>query len=280
MAPSRPEVFRYLSFRRFLADWFRAQKAANRRYSHRLFARRAGVRSPSLLNEVIAGRRNLTPKTTEGFIRALSLNNAEAAFFTDLVQLDQAKTAAEKNDALDRVAASQRFRTARPISGAMVRYLSNWYYPALRELAHREGFVADPEWVGRQLEPPITPAQARDALETLFELGMLVEEGGRVVPAEVSVATPHEVAGLIAHNYHNQMLDRARDAIEGVDPEERHLLGVTVAIPESLVAQLKAELDEFQERLLHLCDQHVAEAERVYQLNLHLFPLSKPPGGP
>ncbi|MBW1879097.1 MAG: TIGR02147 family protein, partial [Deltaproteobacteria bacterium] len=217
---------------------------------------------------------------TEGFIRALSLNNAEAAFFTDLVQLDQAKTAAEKNDALERVAASQRFRSARPISGAMVRYLSSWYYPALRELAHREGFVADPEWVCCQLHPAITAAQARDALQTLFELGMLVEEGGRVRPAEVSVATPHEVAGLVAHNYHRQMLDRARGAIEGAEPEERHLLGITVAIPESLVSRLKVELDEFQERLLHLCDQHVAEAERVYQLNLHLFPLSKALGGP
>ena len=148
-----------------------------------------------------------------------------------------------------------------------------------RELAQRADFVADPAWVARQMQPRITPAQARDALETLFELGMLVEEEGRVRPADVSVATPHEVAGLAAHNYHQQMLDRARDAIEGADPEERHMLGITVAIPASLVPTLKAELDAVQERLLHLCDEHATEAERVYQLGLHLFPLSVPSGG-
>lgn len=269
------DLFGYLDYRAFLDDWFQAQKDRNPRYSHRLFARRAGVRSPSLLKEVIAGRRNLTPRTTEGFIRALGLNTEEAAFFTDLVLLDQASSPEVRTEALERVAASRRFREARPIEGAMVEYLSRWYTPAIRELAHRGDLTDDPEAVARRLRPRITTAQARDAIGTLLDLGMLVRDGDVLRPAEVTVKTPHEVAGLVAHAYHRQMLDRARDSIEGADPSERHLLGVTVGIPEALVPQLKAELDAFQERLLHLCDQHAAETERVYQLHLHLFPLSE-----
>ena len=71
------------------------------------------------------------------------------------------------------------------------------------------------------------------------------------------------------------MLERARDAVEGCKSRERHLVGVTVAIPEDLVPELKAELDRVQERLLNLCDARASEAERVYQLELCLFPLSK-----
>jgi uncharacterized protein (TIGR02147 family) len=275
VAAALPDLATYLAYRAYLADWFTAQKAANPRYSHRMFARRAGVRSPSLLAEVIAGRRNLTPATIDGFARALSLGRDEAALFHDLVAFDQAADHAEKNAAWERIAASRRFRGARPIDGAMVRYLSHWYIPATRELALRADFQPDPAWVAAALLPKITASQARDALDTLLAIGLLVERDGRTVPADVSVATPHEVAGLAAHNYHREMLERASDAIGTVLPKDRHLCGVTVAIPARLVPQLKRELDAFQERLLHLCDETAGEAERVYQIGLYLVPLSR-----
>ena len=268
------DIYQYLSYRQYLDDWFQAQKAADERFSHRLFARRAGVRSPSLLKEVINGRRNLTPNTVPGFAKALRLRGESAEFFRSLVQLDQADTHAEKNEAWERVAASRRFRQARPIDGGMVRVLSNWYYLAIRELAQCRDFVATPEAVAQRLQPRITVAQAREALDTLFELGMLVERGGRVVAADVSIATPHEVLGVAAQNYHRGMLERAAESMETVDRERRHLLGVTVAIPREMVPTLKAELDAFQERLMHLCDERVADADAVYQINLQLVPLS------
>ncbi len=273
-----PDIFETIDYRSWLRAWFDAQKSADHRYSHRVFARRAGIRSPSLLNEVIKGNRNLSQRTTEGFIRALGLNHEEARFFEALVQLDQAETVAAKNDAWERVAASRRFRQARPLDGSRMRYLSNWYIPAARELAHRGDFRDDPRWLARQLVPQITLAQAKDALTTLKALGMLLPgPGDTLTPAEVSVVTPHEVAGLAAHNYHREMIARAGDAIEGADPVERHLCAVTVGIPESLVPRLKDELDSFQERLLNLCDDQAGATERVYQVNLQLFPLTRPP---
>ena len=275
--PDLPDLYATLDYRSWLQDWFDARKAANPRYSHRLFARRAGVRSPSLLREVIDGKRNLTANTLEGFVQALDLSSADARFFGDLVALDQADTEEERNEAWERVAASKRFREAHPIAGASVAYLSHWYIVAIRELALRDDFRRDARWVARQLRPRITAAQARSALETLESLGLLVEADGRWRPADVSLATPHEVAGLAAHNYHREMLDRVREAIQGAEPEERHLAGVTVCIPMALVPRLKAEFDAFQERLLHLCVARADEAERVYQLELALVPLSEEP---
>ncbi len=277
--PVGPDLYDYISYRRYLGDWFASRKTADRRYSHRVFARRAGIRSPSLLNEVIKGNRNLTPTVAQGFIRAIGMTHGQATFFEALVQLDQAETAEARNEAWERVSASRRFRQARPLDGSTVRYLSNWYYPAIRELALREDFEADARWISKELWPNITLAQARDALATLVELGLLAEQDGRLRPTETSVVTPHEVAGLAAHNYHREMIRRADDALEGVDPEERHFCAVTVGIPASLVPTLKDELNAFQERLLDLCDAHADQAEQVYQVNLHLLPLSRAPGG-
>ena len=110
-----PELYSYLSYREYLADWFNARKAADARYSHRLFARRAGVSSPSLLKEVIAGRRNLTPATLEGFALALNLEGDDVGFFAALVQLDQAATDDERNTAWEQVASSRRLRHTRQV---------------------------------------------------------------------------------------------------------------------------------------------------------------------
>ncbi|MEQ1502218.1 MAG: TIGR02147 family protein [Myxococcota bacterium] len=275
-----PDVFQFLSYRQFLDAWYAARKAADARFSHRLFARRAGAASPSLLAEVASGKRNLSAPMIDGFVRALGLGGGAAAFFRDLVAFDQGPTETERNAAWDRIAASRRFRQARPIDGAAFAYLSSWFLPAIRELALRSDFRAEAEWVAKTLEPRIPVAQARDALGVLRQLGLLVERDGRWVPADTSVATPHQVRGLAVHNYHRQMLERATAAVGSVPSAERHLVGVTVAVPESLVPALKAELDRFQERLLHLCDQHAADAERVYQVELCLFPLSRGRGEP
>src|SRR5690606_9166225 len=105
---------------------------------------------------------------------ALKLGPAEAAFFADLVALDQAQTVADKNRAFERVAANRRFRVARRLQGPLFEYLTHWYYPAVRELAGRADFRDDPGWIAGQLLPKITVKEARAALTTLRQLGLLV----------------------------------------------------------------------------------------------------------
>ncbi|MFZ5479531.1 MAG: TIGR02147 family protein [Myxococcota bacterium] len=276
-----PDLFRYLDYRLFLADWFEARKRANPRFSHRAFARRAGQRSPSLLLHVIAGKRNLTATTTGAFARAMYLRPDEQEFFGALVQLAQAGSVEDRNRAWERVRATRRFREARRLEGDGFEYLSAWYYPAIRELAMCGGFRPDPEWIAATLRPRVTPSQARKALELLLSLGLLRRtDDGQLVAAEASVATPHEVGGLASLNYHRGMSERAREAVAEVPADQRHYCAVTVSIPATLVPRLKRELDALQERLLDLCDGHEGPRDHVYQVNLQLFPLSAPTTGP
>jgi uncharacterized protein (TIGR02147 family) len=269
-----PNLYGYLDYRRFLQDWFEAKKRATPSFSYRNFARRAGQKSPSLLHHVMGGKRNLTPATTEAFARAMGLKVAEVDFFRHLVKLDQAKTSSERNQAWAKISATRNFREARHVEGAGFDYLSHWYYPAIRELVMRSDFQSDPAWVASQLRPTISTAKARRALDALQAMELLVDGDDGLRVAEASVVTPHEVAGLAVHNYHQGMLGRAMDAIDAFDPEERHLGAVTAAIPASLVQTLKDEVTAFQERILDLCDRAEGEPDIVYQLNLQLFPLS------
>ncbi|MFT4626846.1 MAG: hypothetical protein ACI8PZ_005526 [Myxococcota bacterium] len=276
-AHPRPDVFAFLDHRAYLTAWFEWKKSANPRFSHRMFARMAGQRSPSLAHLVMKGERNLTDRTTPAFCKAMALDAEESRFFHSLVRFDATTDPDERNALWNNLAASKRFQAAQHIKGEAFNYLSHWFIPAVRELAGCAGFQADPAWIARTLRPRITPAQAQQALATLRDLGMLVESDGELVPREDTVVTPHEVVvGLAVYNYHQGMIARSSEAIMASRPAERHMGALTVAVPQSLVPELKDAIVAFQERLLDLCDSKASAADRVYQVNLHLFPLSEP----
>lgn len=271
--PPPPDLYAALDFRLWLRAWFAWKKGTQPRYSHRLFARRASLSSPSHLLQVIEGQRVLTAPNVAGFCRALGLEGGDADHFAALVELAQGETPEARNRAWRQVSATRRFREARRLEGAGFEYLSRWYYAAVRELATCPGFVAQPEWVAAHVN--VTVGQAAEALALLRELGMVRDGPEGTVVADATLVTPPEVGALATYNYHAEMLDQARGALRVVPPEQRYYGALTVAIPEDVLPEVKRELVRFQERLLDLCDGATGRRDRVYQVNLHVLPLSR-----
>ena len=270
-----PDIHNYLDYRVYLSDWLQWKKAASPRFSHRGFVRRVGQKSPSLLVDIVAKRRGLTPDMLVSFSKEMKLNAESRQFLELLVDLDRASSPEKRNQVWERISARKRFQEAHAIECDSFRYLSDWSYPAIRELALRPDFQADAGWVSAMLRPRISKAHAQRALDALFELGMLVrDDEGQVSQADGAVVTPREVLGLAVHNYHQGMIERARDGIVNFKAAERHYTGVTVCIPEALVPRIKDEINAFAEKLLELCDGCEDTAERVYQFHLMAFPLS------
>ena len=272
-----PNIFAYVDYRAFLKDHYQASKKLKPQFSFRFFARRAGLSSSNFLKLVMDGKRNLGATTIDNFIKGLGLQDAEAAFFRDLVAFDQAETLTDKNRAFGRLAATRRFRKARRLEGPLFKYLTRWYYPVVRELAGRPDFRDDPAWIAKQIMPAITTRQARAALKTLRSLGLLTEdENGRIVRGETSLATTHEVRSVVVPAFHRQMIERAAHALENVPPEGRDVSSVTVCVRARTLADLKERIRRFRESILELCDSE-EDPEQVYQLCIQLFPMSRSP---
>lgn len=213
------------------------------------------------------------PDVAKAFAQAMMLDEDETAFFLALVRIQCADDPSVRASAMNQVRATQRFSEARRVDRQAMEFIATWYLPALHELAACVGFKNDPAYIGATLRPSISEAQARDAIETLLDLGLLVRTESGVERVNASVATPHEVAGVAAREYHRGMILRALDALDYA-PTERHLCGVTVAIPAELVPTIKRELGTFQERILDLCDSAAGDRSLVVQVNLQLVPLS------
>ena len=274
--PKNKKIFEFLDYRAYLQYWFEKKKKERSTFSYRVFSRQIGQKSPSYLKDVIEKRRNINFAHFEILTKALQLKHRERIYFRNLIVLDQSKDREEKKKAFELISAMRSVDGSRLIEGESYRYVSNWYFPAIREMANLPEFQPHAEWIVEHIYPKITKKQAKDALETLQDLEMLViHEDGRFECQDGLITTPDEVFGLAVHSYHKQMLDLASGSIDGIDPKDRHFLGVTVSANENLLPIIKEELNLFAAKICQLCDANEEKKDRALQLNVHFFPLSK-----
>lgn len=269
-----PDIFAYVDYREYLRDAYEALKAGQRGFSYRAFARKAGMSSPNFLKLVIDGTRNLGTSSVGQFAKALDLGTRETEFFRELVLFNQATTAADKNERYERLGKYRKHRRVHKLDRDMFKYLSRWYYPAIRELVNCAGFQEDPGWIAAHIQPRITSAQAKEALDILLDLKLLVrDKAGSIQQGQTLVSTGPEVRSLAVGNFHRQMMEQAASSIETIDREHREISGVTVALSAEGFALFKQKIHELRAQLLELSAQETSP-KRVVQFNFQAFPLA------
>ncbi len=211
------DVFGYMDYRAFLRDYYAEKKATGRGFSFRAFSMKAGLGSPNYLKLVMDGDRNLTTEMAERFANACGLKGDSASFFCELVGFNQAKNTVERSEKYAKLTTYRKYRAAHQLDLAQAAYCSNWYLPAIRELAARKDFRDDPSWIARTLVPEITIAEATMALEKLLELGLLVRrEDGSLGQGTELVTTGDETRLVHVRSYHRTMITRSLDAMDEV----------------------------------------------------------------
>jgi len=268
------DVFRHADYREFLRAYYERRKLQKRGISLRAFSRRVGLRSPNYLKLVMDGDRNLSAALAVRFAEACGLTGDGVDYFCVLVAFNQAKTSKERELHHARLRNFRRYRETHKIDIAQQAYHAHWYVPAIRELAARRDFRADPKWIARTLLPEITPTEAKRALAVLCELGLLVEaDDGVPRQVEPLIETPVGPLGHQVVSFHREMMRLASDALERVPREDREIASLTLCVSEKQMRELKADLERIEEDLLQRYSSD--DGERVVQVNFQLFPLSK-----
>ncbi|MBI2082313.1 MAG: TIGR02147 family protein [Deltaproteobacteria bacterium] len=270
-----PDLFNYLNYRHFLKDYYReAKEKRGALFSFRTFSRLAGLKSPNFLKLVMEGKRNLGPQGIRGFSKALHLNKEESSFFEALVNFNQAPNDSERNQWYETLSRSRRYREIKQIEKDYFVYYSRWYYPAVRELVLLPDFKEDPQWIAERLFPPITPREAKVALELLLELGFLKRNSsGHLIQATRNMTTDREVVSLAIANFHREMIQKAAESIEKTPPEKRDISSLTLALSKEKFEEAKRRIQDFR-RELNILLSDDQKVDSVYQLNFQIFNLS------
>ena len=270
-------IFGYTDFRAYLRDYYEFRKNGARGYSYRAFSKAAGFSAPNTLKLVMEGERNIGQAALPQFIKGLSLDGTMAAYFATLVRMNQSKSDAEKETCFAMLRELTPQAKRRDLHGDEHTYLSHWIYPVLREMVSLSDFREDPYWISRRFVGAASVSDVSQALKFLIEAGFLKREDGRLLAVDNMVFSSDEMRSLAIRNYHRQMLDLAKHALEALDLNEREYGAVTVVLPEAAIPALKQRIKDFR-RDLHSWAAHTIEgtdAEAVVQVNVQMYPVTR-----
>ena len=273
----RPNIFLYENYRKYLGDWYTWMKTVREGFSFRAFSAWAGFKSPNQLLLVIKGARNISLTSLDKYCKVLKLKKGEQKYFELLVRFNQAKNMETQANYFKELSAFHLKRGSL-LKSHQYNYLSIWYYSAIRELVAMRGFQDNSTWIAKKLGGLITPHQAREAIAALLDLGLLKRnEHRRLTQTSDYVTTGDETEAVAASLYHEQMIRMAQQALLKGDPAQRNLSALTFTIRPQDYASVIDDINDFRKRLIALL-QHRNDTRSdacLYQLNVHLFPLSR-----
>jgi len=223
-------------------------KTRNPAFSLRAFARKMKLQ-PSAVSEILNGKRTISRKMGKQILNSLCVSPVEVENIIDKK---------DKND--------QKIT----LSLDYFKVISQWYYFAILSLAEIDDFKVDPKWISKRLN--ISLENARQALEILLKLELLVVQNQKVVITGVQYTTPTDVANVSLKNHTVQTLELAKHSVMNDPVETRDFSTITMAINPSKIPQAKQMIKNFRKKISKLLE--TGKKEEVYKLSIQLFPLT------
>ena len=277
MNTEKPILFDYLDYRNFLRDTLGYLKEENPAFSMRALAAKIQC-NPGFFNRIINGERNLMAAHIVELGKVLKLGKKELRFLELLVAYNHSKRQSERDHNFEQLLQLKKTQV-KQITADQYKLYSHWYYLVVREMLSiipefnsLEGYARH---IARMLEPKVSYGEIRDALDHLLHLGVLRRnENGTLATADKFTASGAQVPQVIVNRFLLEFADLARRAIDGIPKRERRLSTLTFSVSEEGFRKISERIDEFRQELLSMVAHDALPLDRVYHLNLQLFPVT------
>jgi uncharacterized protein (TIGR02147 family) len=230
--------------------------------------------SHGLLKYLMEGKRNLSKKTLVKLARALGFDKGRAAYFENLVFFNQAADLEEKSLYYERLIQAPGKSTFKTLQSAQLQIFRKWYTVAIREMINSKGFRATPEWVAGQFLPHLDASEAAEALDMLLAAGLVRKTPNGLKNVDPDVTTDDDVKSFLVMGYHEQMMKLAAWAQSGIPGREREISSACFSVREADLPNLKKQIQLMRRELRNFAAK-VGEGERVVQVNIQMFPLTR-----
>ncbi|MEN9353207.1 MAG: hypothetical protein RL318_532 [Fibrobacterota bacterium] len=268
------DVFAYEDHRRFLADSIEEMRTTKRGFSLRWLANKCDFSSHTFLPRVLTGDRNLTSESAAKVAEALGLRGEKAKAFLCLVEASIGLTEETRTKAWGRFESLRAVHRRKRLEGKQSRYYGKWYYPVVRQLAVWAPWHGDWSKLSDMLDPPIHPEEAKEAVETLVELGLLTREVDGTFHTSSPILNVDRLPSHTKRLSREEILRRGMESLLRHPLEERSTTCLLLAMSETSYRQSVEILGEAAQRCLGLAASD-PEVDRVWQVALQIFPVSR-----
>jgi uncharacterized protein (TIGR02147 family) len=269
-------IFDYSDYRLFLRDRLQARKAGGDPITYETLGTAAGFTSKGFLTQVLQGKTNLPERMLADFSKALGLKKKERDYFVLLVRFNQAKRASQRAEFHGRIL--EEFKAeVKALALDQFEYYQKWYYSAIRSLLGYHPFNGDFADLARQLEPAVTPAQAKRAVRLLEDLGLIAraDDGGYRLTESLIPSGDAFISHAVIR-FQRDAMDLAKESLESFPNDWRSGSTLTLGLSEAGYAALVERLKKLRQDLVEIARLD-PDIDRVVQVNLHAFPLTRKP---
>lgn len=268
-------IFKYRNYSEYLKDKISAIKAGNKRFTYRYIAAQLGLKSAGHVTQLVKGIATITPKLLPKLADVLELKGRERRYFELLVQYGQVPSMAEKREILARLTRFTGDKGVK-VSRDQYQFYQKWYYAAIRDILTLAPFRADYSALAKMVEPTITREEAKDAIRTLERLELIHRDENNVFQATSKILSMEmgEERAILINGYAEQMIDRAKYALNHQDKSERTISWAGFSASEMGYELIKEEIKLFRQRVMDIVTKD-EQSTRVYHMNIDCFPLSK-----
>lgn len=281
---SAPLLTDYLEYRKFLADWyaFRKKQSAKdiRPYSYQMFSAAADIKSPNYLKMIIEGRRNLSDDMIGKFGRAMGFNKQQTEEFRLMVHFNQAMDPVERNVFLKKLSEMRVERKLRDgeIDRKTWDKIPNWVAWVLYAMVDQAGVKFDLPTLKKLLRGKASEQEIEDSLKSLLDGGELVrnEATGELTKARRFIESPEEIPVALVRKLQAQLMLLGLESLYQEAPADREFGTLTLSLTKTEFEELKFKLRQLRKSVHkdNATARDNGKGERVYQLNIQLFPVT------
>jgi uncharacterized protein (TIGR02147 family) len=266
-------VFDYTDFRKFLQDRYAELKADNPSFTYRHIANHVGFSSPGFLTQICQAKSNLPERMIPDLSKVLGLRRIESRYFALMVCFNQARSHNEKKKYFERMLVFKKGRV-KTVDPDEYLFYDKWYYSAIRALLSYYHFDGDFKKLSKLIQPSITPLEAQKAISVLVKLGFVAKNSDNAYTlTQKHITTGLDTDAVVINNFVINTLEIAKDAFYRFQKEQRSFSSLTLSISKAGYSAIKNRTDQFRKELVEIVENDTG-IDRVYQVNIQLFPLS------
>lgn len=291
LSPGMPEILQApavgesMDFRKYLEDFYLYKRELTKRdlrpYSYAMFSAAANIKSPNYLRMIIEGKRNLSEEMIGKFAKAMGLNREEAQDFRLLVLYNQATDPAERNLLLKQLSeyrVSQKLKSGQ-IDRKTWEKIPSWISWILYAMIDQENVRFDASVLRDLLRKKASSDEIQEALQVLINSGEIeLDATGAAKKARNLIESPEEVPVALVRKLQAQLMYLGMESLFNDSPLDREFGTLTLSLTQSEFEELKFKLRQMRKQTHkdNSIRRMESKGERVYQMNLQLFPVTNP----
>jgi uncharacterized protein (TIGR02147 family) len=267
-----PDIFDYTDYCAFLRDFFEERRKKLPFFSYRFFGRKVGV-DPGNLIKILQGKRHLSDAGIKQVILYAQFSGREAKYFETLVRFKKAKREQDNKVLFEKLMAIQRIDPYR-LEPDQYEFYREWHHTVVLALLYIIDFRGNYKALAERIQPRISVQQAHESIKLLLKLKLVRKEpGGKFIPTNTIITTGKNWKSIAIRSFQQQGIKLALEAFERFPSDERDISTVSIAVAQDDLEEIKRVTSEYRRTVLQIASAS-EKPDRVYQLNIQLFPLS------